>query len=273
MKKLTYGVFSLLMIAFISCAKEDTEPVVSASNGNSTNNSKISARLSDNPYEKYGIRHNQFLDAFAVQGNLAILTRKQRYDLAAQILQDRNPNHVTSWQKLNQQIGYGNSLNPNNGANKLINDGLITENTRTSVTKLLELIERVDKQNKKKLVTPSEFSLLVEEVENFIYANSEVLYNEKTEQGNDAASLLGACSVARYSYQYWYDVSFDVNHNWYSVFINNNGNGNGNNANARRPGWLKRTWNDIKAFVSDLGCGNVDLNCQWENASEVSAGV
>ena len=106
-----------------------------------------------------------------------------------------------------------------------------------------------------------------------------MLYNEETDIGNDAAGLLGACAVVRYSYKYWYDVSFDVNHQWYPVFAKNFGNGNGNNPSVQRPGWLKRTWNDIKAFFSDLGCSSssggeleIDLNCQWSQAGNVSSG-
>lgn len=265
---------------------DGTYQSVYVKNPSSTQQAKVKVKIYTDPYEyikvsnfeEYGISHNKTLDEIAHLCNIATSTRQERYQISASIIFAGKPNNeIPSWDDINQKIGYTKSLNPSNAANKLFQDNQISENEKALVSELSVILNNLENPNSVNY-TPEQFSSVIKSLEIKILNTCKIIYDPKTKEGNSAAKLLGACAIARYSYQYWYKAAIEFNNPWHALYDVDNGTGGNNVPKCNIWRWIKRTACDVWGFISageclGVGSGGVTYNidCAYNNAVAASA--
>ncbi|HLU84347.1 MAG TPA: hypothetical protein VKZ45_02645 [Vicingaceae bacterium] len=270
---------------FNSCEKEKLKELntVKTHVSNEVYNSSLSRLVERNDFEKFGLLHNSIIIEMGNNPNLPNLTRRERFELASSIILNKGlvNNQTITWGEMNHFMGLINGLNATNSVDKIIQNSSFTENERIALERIMGLL--FDLKNAQFIPTPDEFSSSVYLIENEILEQYEVEYDATTNIVNNAGKLLVATSIARHSYNLWYDVAINENNPWHFRVVNGRNDNNGNNGNNQRCGFFCKIKNAIDFVIDDIrgalegprpdptdGLGGVNANATATNAAMYS---
>lgn len=244
MKKLNYVLVAFLFAGTLACTKESIKEET-----NLLSETYKTKSLGGGVYEEFGIDHNAILEGVGLGGDLAVLNSEERYDILTEVILTEDPEFIMDFETCNEHITFTNALTSINAANEIIEMGELTENVREAITLLFSIIEDVNTENEGGLLTPDDFNIRINELEDFIETNCVVDYNEELKMGNDGALILGTCTIAKYSYDYWYNSIFTEDHSWHGLFLTFVEEEDLDIVAARAP-WIKRAWADATNFFT-----------------------
>lgn len=208
------AIFALL--SFSGCEKDN-----SITNSNPLKKEIISTDKSGDPFEIYGELHNGLLDYVAELPNFNNVTREEIY-LYSQTYENPHPSYCMdqSWSDFSNSLEYTINLGDSgiNISETLLNDGLITTSDTALVNKLVYIFENAADFENQTIQSTIEFSNAINNLEDYIYTNYEVVYDESTKEGNFPAQMLAMCSIAKSSYSYWTEAATNPAHPWYTRF-------------------------------------------------------
>ena len=271
----------LLSLAFMwSCQKEGAmTPDASGSSAKDTEDSFSSKNPSVSEYEIFGIAHNEMMDYVAANADLSTYSAYQRYMIGKNFVYSGLENeHESTWSEMESIQTLSDSLldNYNDAENILVDANAFSEDFVAPAAAIYSLLgSMLESADNSIIVSPDQFSSMIQTIEDNILQNYEVEYDSDTKLGNEGAKLLGACTIARYSYMYWYNVAIDESNPWGNTFTDGNGER------------LKNIWNAIKHAIKVaaadvggfVGCGTCthdgvySLNEAWENGGDKSDSV
>ncbi len=157
----------------------------------------------------------------------------------------------------------------------LLADGHMTMNVYNAAALFLDVMqEEILEADGTALITPAGFSSRISTIENYIFANCLVMYDAATKTGNDAAGLLGACSIARNSYDFWYNSIFVTTHSWHGLYDEF---ADGDPIETAAGGWLRRAAADVHCFFASFYwdgstlSGDLGTATDWGSSASAAA--
>jgi hypothetical protein len=240
MKKSLLGL--IILVALSSCSKDNIE------SNPATETTLYNSKTCNSDYDKYGIRHNQYLNEISDYANLDNLNSFEIFQISTEIIYQEE--QAPTWNEFSAQLSYLDLLSPNSSANEtvnlLLNDEVITEDELPFINDLAKLIDITENQE----YTSFQFSEKLNVIENKIISHCDIQHCSESERGNYASKLLAAISIARHSYDYWYTAVNDETHPWHNIATNQ----------TKGPwGFIKRVARDFWGFIAS-GQGGISIN-------------
>ncbi len=219
MQKILWPVVAVAMIVmstyFVSCNRESETERSAVS---SISHSKA-AEYPANPYDFVGQRHNQFLNYLAATTNVGKLTTLDIFMASNEFSQTFLGQQDTL--DLNETIvhlegteNYVNNLLHKNGSYGIFLSNPLLISIMDEFTHALRLM-----MSDSSLMLPDVFFSFINNLENQVLAEG-MHTNPKEDIINEHAQVLSALAIARYSYDYWYDVISDSSNPWH-YYVNN----------------------------------------------------
>ncbi|MCX6352114.1 MAG: hypothetical protein NTX03_09665 [Bacteroidetes bacterium] len=142
----------------------------------------------------------------------------------------------------------------------LHNDSLISYTMVSYVQQIFDVIKNSWNSQNETYQSTTSFNTSITAIENDITTNHTIVYDANTFKGNEYATLLAACEIAKSSYSYWINVGANSNDAWHTnVDFNyggHNNNGTGGGATCKIWRFIKRTAADVGGFFGDLSGGH-----------------
>ncbi|MEI6695178.1 MAG: hypothetical protein WCO13_03830 [Bacteroidota bacterium] len=237
MKKISLIIASLLIFSsfiFYSCKKEDKLNNTNGSvNVSKPNNPK---RSTENPFDFVGVEHNQYLDYLSANCNVNAITKIDIYNANKGFFSD----YSLTYDQFEQQLlkNQDQILKLSNGEdNNLVNNDYNDELTKLCLTQFNDLIGSLVKNDE--LVSPDFFSLQIEKIEQSVIEQG--LYSlPDTDTINNHARVLCFLSIAKHSYNYWYNAYMDNTNPWHNIVYSA--------VNSNSKGIFGALWTGIKAI-------------------------
>ncbi|MDY0144283.1 MAG: hypothetical protein RBR97_20560 [Bacteroidales bacterium] len=222
---------------FISCENEDSLI-------NTPSTTQIEKSSSYHAYESFFIEigqyHNSVLDYVAKNGDVSVLTREERFNLATKFT--KSGNKWSEMEKLGDELLY------------------IVEN-ESSIVSILETppfsksaLAYIDELNTcfdnaiysarmGSPLKPSDFNKSIDIIINKIYENEKVIVDTTQCFYNEFAMVVAGCYLAKATFEYWYNSAIDTNGLWYGYLDLY--------ASSKLPPWIKRAWHGVKVAAVD----------------------
>ncbi|HXS37726.1 MAG TPA: hypothetical protein VN721_13565 [Flavipsychrobacter sp.] len=214
-KSLFLSLSLLAFLCLISCNKEKT----SYNKTTTTPNMKKQVIVNGFNFDQFGISHNNYLDYVQQDPNFQTATSQQLFNYGATY----NDTYFGSWASSGETYSYlqgavtystglvTDIINGQNVSPQLITDSLADSISAPYWDTLASIFHDALDTPDHGFYTPEEFIQKIQNLENQITSNLTVSIDPATMTGNDGAELLGACSIAKYSYSYWYNIATNPN--------------------------------------------------------------
>ncbi|MFI5148291.1 MAG: hypothetical protein ACHQRM_01050 [Bacteroidia bacterium] len=268
MKHIKYIIFTMLASLSFSCTKEKLNDSMHETPLGGVLNADKTPRLV-NPFEELGIFHNAALDYEAKQNDFPRLTEERIYDLLYPFINRKYPcvkwsnDQLKAFHDQNEQLVNAGS----NATTILAQEGKIDKMTKELLDELYAIVFYGSEPEL--TLTPLQMNERVGTFEQNVMRKYGVPAATLT-PGTSVGIVLGAASIARNSYKYWYEALHDIGNPWYDVL---RGDSTKNKINWRN------VWMTIKAdflgFCGHCGDGNGGINLVTgvEGAIDESASV
>ncbi|AXG67907.1 hypothetical protein KORDIASMS9_00089 [Kordia sp. SMS9] len=270
----------LLLLLLFSCSPEEntSDKIIQG------NNVKT---LYD--FDNYGISHNLAMDHIATMPNFNTASLEDIFYFADTYTDAYLDNscQCNDWQTHETQMDMIEQLqeNMNSASSILVNMNVITPQEVPLTDMLFTIFDNAVSLQNNSYKSIQEFTAEIEALENFVFNNYTIIYDPVAKTGNYAATILGACSIAKNSYSYWVTATLNSAHSWnYRLTQLNPATRNGNTISPIQKGIFGDIWRGIKRAGADVGgfivggdCGGIldgrDLGCAIKHAKKKSSGV
>jgi hypothetical protein len=246
MKMINRFLVMLVVLIFVSSCEKDLV--------NSSDNVKNDKLIANPPciFEQYGLSHNLKMDYIASNPTFNSLTLQEVYAYSYGYSDDFFTSMVSQDYTQYEQrrlLCFNLIEKPQTAGNMLFNEGLIDPSIIHLVDSLSSILDNAASCENGTFKTVQEFTNEIDSFEFFIQSHYNVVYDVDTKTENSYAYLLGACSIARNSYQYWMDAASNQNHPWYIRFEQITYNGGC--GSAKWPDWVKKALHGVKMAAVD----------------------
>lgn len=218
----------------------------------------------ENPFNYLGERHNQILDDFAESlGNSVHFSTKDVYNFSVNEghLSSNNISYLDYKRSLDSiddiTFDYFFGTSPN--AITIINDSIVAN--------YLDDFRRITLNaiRSSVAVLPNVYADSIEVLEEGFMHNYGNLLN--IEDSLRYETVLGMLAIAKYSYQYWYDASFNKSSLWYPIIQNRL------NVKSDKPSFWDRCKDVVNAVAAGIACAAVDVYTFATEACGLSATI
>ncbi|HOG19127.1 MAG TPA: hypothetical protein PKW37_01610 [Salinivirgaceae bacterium] len=248
---------------------------------NCTKNETINKDVSkiekyNDAFRKLGERHNQCLDYVAENGDVSIMSRKERFELARKFF-----NSNTTWEEHEtRNASIMQIVTESTSASNLLRE---SKNERhsdeflTLIDKLESILNETKASWEKDIeISPTEFNAKINSLIDEVYQDYDVIYDDKSQTVNEFGYFIAGCNIAKSTYQYWHDANNDPQNPWYNYL-----------REAKVPKffrWIAVAAVDVWGFITSADVDitwndgfsvtvSFDLNEALENAGEASSSV
>ncbi|NLJ83081.1 MAG: hypothetical protein GX330_08155 [Bacteroidales bacterium] len=192
-----------------------------------------------NPYNFVGQLHNDALDYIAATCDLEELSGQDINNAVNNFLQSNFINYVpVSYTKFKQHLDEADELAAALYTSSMSFESILSECNAEDVGNILdrltELFRNIDASNG--IILPNNFENEVIILENEVISLNKHNNPEETLEMNIYSAALATLSIAKYSYEYWYNAKMEPEHPWYSLVQAKDGD---------EPGFFKKLWNGI----------------------------
>ncbi len=245
-------------------------------------------------FEQLGMSHNMRLTAVAGMPNFQSASLREMFNYGRSSIPQQfitsSDTSLSAWSQhlLAMQKSYYLVENGQSASTYLIANNYITSNIGPLVDSLAYILDNAANFESQTYKSAVQFTSEIEQLENFIYKNYTCNYDQNTQIGNDVALVLGACSIAKYSYSYWMDAINNASHPWFNRMskITYTAGKEFTDTNLESRICFKCIWHGIKvaavdvwSFMTAPNCGTAtssggyDLGCAADYAGEKSSQV
>lgn len=237
----------------------------------------------------YGNSHNAKLDYVATMPNFNSETLEAIYTFGTGYGDVYFNSYTADWDLNYSGIPLIHYLieNPESASDSLISLGILSTEEKELADKISFILRDAGNYSNQSNKELSEIIQELTNLEDYIRTNYNVVYNTNSKIGNIGAKYLAACSIAKSSFTYWFDVAENSSHPWsyrFNNLITYNGGEIDNGQIQTRICWkciwraIKVAATDVWGFVAAEDCGDAtkggyDLGCAWENAGDKSDSV
>lgn len=282
MKKVLFGTLLVALVGFgiYSCTKQQTQQSTSEQAGKTFGDLKLRSGFNKSVLNVYGIEHNAWMDDIASASGFSTLYNEDLFDEAETYTSAILPNPSTTWADYQVVEAYALgllNLAPSIAKSTIIADSLFDDEMSEGLGLLFNITNTTN--------TLEDFLEEVSDLEEFILDEYNPDYDSTTYEGNAAAFLLAACSIAKNSGEYWNDAENKSAHPWHGrVSALPAPNPSSPSLQSRLPRWLRAAARDIATFVSSEECVIYpnenpagiylyDFACAWRAAGRSSSQV
>jgi hypothetical protein len=240
MKKIIFAVIGTVLVAggiFYACQKEEKSGTTLVDT--KMPEYKVMPRP-DNPYDFIGKLHNEGLDYIAKTRNLKELNAKDINNAVNEFLVRRIPNYTEfSYEEMKQHLENTDIFAAQLYMEKIRMEEVLRgyHDAGRILDKLTYLFKNIYVHEN--WVSPEDFSHRIADMEAEVISWKKHNNPAETSTMNIYSVTLATLSVAKHSYEYWYNAEFNPNHPWYPEVKARSGNGDD------KPGFFKRVWNAI----------------------------
>jgi len=286
MKKLIY-LFIVSTIFVTSCVNDFT----SSNFEDSAKHLKSTELRSENSFDFsfYGNSHNAMMDYVTTMQNFNSATLEAIYTFGTTYSDEYFNSWIPDWNLHNNSIPLIHYLieNPEHASDTLISLGILSPEEKVLSDKISFILRDAGNYNNQSNKELNEIIQELTDLEDYIRTNYEIVYDSDSKIGNIGAKYLAACSIAKSSFAYWFNVAENSSHPW-SYRFNNLITYNGGEIDSEqiqyRICWkcvwraIKVAANDVWGFIAAPNCGSANqggynLGCAWKNAGSKSDSV
>lgn len=239
----------LLVTALHSCKKQLVEDQNLTNKTQSSQNQMPTMFVAGFDFDLVGKAHNNYVDYVRSNPNYPNMSAKEVYDYGTGYNDpifgsQTHPPYSQALEDLNYTIGLSDNLivNQVDPTSQLLQDSLINQTMVPYLNELASIYIDAADTISHVPYSPQQFTQMIGVLEQNIVNNLTIEYDANTQIGNEGAILLSMCSIAKYSYEYWYN---DATSN--------------NTASPMAFGFLKKIWNGIKVGAADAWGGAREL--------------
>lgn len=206
----------ITVFILVSCSKDDSS---SSSFTKESQDSNV-IQKSNIDFSNFGISHNLAMDFVGKAPRFEDMSKHEIY-VYIHGYSDQNMSYDiadTNWVEFQERLVFGIELANDfrSAANLLLNNEVITLEQFGLVDSLFMVLEEAADFDNETYLSIEDFNEKVRVLEDHIYKNYTVKYDDITTEGNFAAGMLATCSIMKYSYMYWCEAVMDPNHLWHN---------------------------------------------------------
>lgn len=226
------------------------------------------AEYSCNPYDFVGLHHNQFLDFLSRVSDVGNLTIQDIFEASRSFsqsvfgVQDTLTLEETEEYLINNEVLVDNLIHRNEDYSVLLSEPFLISIMDEFTEEMNHILQTSF------LMPPQEFWGIINSLEDQVLAEGQ--YSDPEEESiNEHAQVLAALAIARYSYDYWYNVVTNPDSPWH--YYANKG---AKEANCRIWRLICDVVHTVKAdVVGFFGDTNTPVDPQKPEEGGVSTGV
>jgi hypothetical protein len=273
--------FSFIFLLLCSCNKEIEYQ----------HEDSVKARTT-NPLNYFGDSHNSRMDYIQNMSGFDTASVHTIFTYSTNYSDTYFNSYTGDWMKHIETIDIctdiaNNTIDPSDA---LLKDSIITLSMKKYVKKIDSLFDNSINFSSQTIKTSSQFTNEIESIEALIM-NEYPCTISANGVGDEGAFLLGACAIAKKSFDYWAQVTSDSTDSW-NIKLNSitslPTDLQQNQIEVRDvPKWLKKAWRGVKVaavdvwgFMTAKGCAwddanghHYDLFCAWDYAGEKSSSI
>ena len=261
-----YLLFGLFTISFANALTGNPPDIAAISNP-------------QNPYDKFGLLHNQGLDAIKSLPGFPCVDPVDRYQAYMDFVKSKYPEVNYSYEKMGRlfdETSQFTQMTPDAVVAELVKRGRISDAVAPYLQQMYSTLHSYGSEHQ----SPEALAEELISLENQLMATIDAEFDQPSTE-NEVSLILANSAIARYSYAYWYAVDTNENDGWNTILDGGCGPRSGDDIDdgeiQGKGGkfWKKlvKIWTDTVAFLSNDCDGDFvpELICRFANAGAASA--